>query len=334
MSLTSSQAKKAINDFFYFDIHGHKEDLLSSVIGPSNISRIPRDVKISELTSTGVNGFILCAIGDPGSFREKKTDPFEDVLNQLEEITKTIIRADGVIATSSDEIEGAVSDGKPVFVLGIEGGDFIDKDLSRLKTVYDEGVRILLPVHYSKNLIGSISFGWGGRIVPPEEQTGLTSFGKELIKYSNELGIVIDLAHADEKTIADIIQITDRPVMCSHTGPRNLQDFPRYLSDDTLKAIAATGGLIGLWPFLSGGMGIKNLNTFIKYSGYIADLIGVEHLALGTDINGVPGNMKSYENLNDAFILIQALSEREFNEEELKMIAGANFLKFFRNTEN
>jgi microsomal dipeptidase-like Zn-dependent dipeptidase len=333
MSLTTENVRKIIEDIVYFDIHGHKEKLLPPVLRLLSPGRIPRDVKLSQLKGTGVNGFIVCAIGDPNSFKKNKTDPFKYVIKQLNNIKKTIARAGGVIAATADELEKGIADGKKTFVLGIEGGDFIAEDLTRLSFVYDEGVRVLIPMHYSKNLIGSISFGWRGRIVPVEEQTGLTQFGKELIGYANNLGMIIDLAHADEKTIADVVKITARPVMCSHTGPRSLQDFPRYISDDALKAIAETGGLIGLWPFLYRGKGMKDLDSFVQFSGYIADLIGVEHLALGTDINGVPGNMKGYENLNDAFILIKTLSERGFNEEELKMIAGGNFLNFFRNTK-
>ncbi|MBI9106651.1 MAG: membrane dipeptidase [Spirochaetales bacterium] len=326
------RAKKLIDDIIYFDIHGHREKLLPPILRVIPSTRIPRDVKLSGLADTGVNGFIICAIGDPNSFKKWKTDSYKSVMKQLDEIRKSIARAGGVIALSSSDIEKASTDGKPVFVLGIEGGDFIGEDLNRLSFVYNQGVRLLVPMHYSKNLIGSISLGWGGRVVPDREQTGLTSFGKELIEEAGELGMLIDLAHADERTILDVVKITTAPVLCSHTGPRSLQNFPRYISDKAMKAIAGTGGLVGLWPFFSKGAGVEDLETFINYARYMADLIGTEHLAFGTDINGVPGNMKGYENLNDAFVLIQTLLDGGFNENELKMIAGENFLRFFNTT--
>ena len=72
------------------------------------------------------------------------------------------------------------------------------------------------------------------------------------------LGMIIDLAHADEETILPVTEATIKPVICSHTGPRNVQDFPRYISDRAICAIAGTGGLIGLWPFFSRGAGVGN----------------------------------------------------------------------------
>ena len=221
-----------------------------------------------------------------------------------------------------------------VFVLGIEGADFMDEALSQLSFIHDEGVRVLAPLHYSKNRFGSISFGWRGRIVPREEQTGLTPAGVELVREANRRGILLDLSHCDEKTIFDVLENAGKPVICSHTGPRGLQDFPRYLSDDALKAIAVNGGLIGMWPFYYGGLGVPDLRTFADYARYIASLIGPDHLCIGTDINGVPGNMNGYENLSDVNQLIESLSTAGFTEHELKMIAGENFLRVFETATN
>jgi membrane dipeptidase len=234
-----------------------------------------------------------------------------------------------MIALSGADLKDSETSGISVFVLGVEGGDCIGEDLSRLSTLHQEGVRVFQPMHYSKNQIGSISYGWGGRIVPAEEQTGLSSFGRKLLSEAERLHLIVDLAHADERTTLDAASRAEAPLICSHTGPRALQDFPRYLSDEALKAVAGTGGIIGLWPFLHKGRGVKDLDEFILYAKYIADLLGVEHLSLGTDINGVPGNMRGYKNLNDSAVLIQALETGGFNDEEIRLIAGGNFLSLF-----
>jgi len=318
-----------INDLFYFDIHGHKENLLPLFLRLIESGKIPKDVRLSGLTNTGVNGFTVCAIGDPNTFRKRKADPFQSVLKQIADIKKTIDAFGGIIALSGQDLKDANTSGRSVFVLGLEGGDSIGEDLSRLSTIYEEGVRVFQPMHYSKNQIGSISFGWGGRIIPPEEQTGLTPFGGELLSEAVRLGMIVDIAHADERTTLDATAQAEVPLICSHTGPRGLQDFPRYLSDEAIKAVAETGGIIGLWPFLHKGRGVKNLDKFVLYAKYIAELIGTEHLALGTDINGVPGNMSGYENLNDAAVLLQALEAGGFTYDEIKLIAGGNFLNLF-----
>lgn len=319
-----------MNELFYFDIHGHKEKLLPPILRLIEPGRVPKDIKLGRLSGTGVNGFIVCAIGDPGTFRKRKADPFSAVLRQIDDIKKTIAAGGGRIALTGKELKDAASGGQPVFVLGIEGGDFVGEDLSRLAAVYQQGVRVFQPMHYSKNQLGSISFGWGGKVVPAEEQTGLTALGGEVIKEAVRLGMVVDLAHADESTVLSAAKLAEAPLLCSHTGPRALQDFPRYLSDEALKAIADTGGLIGLWAFLHKGNGVENLSDFSRYAKYIADLVGVEHLAVGTDINGVPGNMRGYENLNDAHVIIETFEDGGFSADEIKLIAGGNFLCVFK----
>ncbi len=322
-------AAEFLHDNLYFDIHGHQENTLPRIARILTPGQIPKDVKISELKNTGVDGFVLCAIGDPNSFRKTRKSAFDIVLKQLSANRARVLQAQGVVAKSAGDIRKAAAESVPVFVLGIEGGDFIDEELSQLPAIYNLDVRVLAPLHYSKNIFGSISFGWGGRVVPESEQTGLTTLGAKLVHEARQSGILLDLAHADERTVLDVLDNTDSPVMCSHTGPRALQDFPRYLSDTVLKAIANAGGLVGMWPFFYKGAGIPNLETFAHYSRYLADLIGPNHLGLGTDINGVPGNMQGYKNLKGAAALIQSLIDAGFDENELKMICGENFLKVF-----
>ena len=331
MSLTSEESKELLNNIFYFDVHGHIEKTIPPILRILNRSPIPKDIKLSELKKTGVNGFIICAIGDPNSFRKHKVDAFTSVKKQLTKIKKHIRRVDGIIATRITDFKDAANEKRPVFVLGIEGGDFLEDDPERLSFVYEEGVRVLAPVHYSKNMIGSIEFGWGGRTIPQKEQTGLTTLGRAMVKKANELGIIIDLAHADEKTLMDVVTVTKSPVFCSHTGPRNLQDFPRYISDNAIKAVAGTGGLIGMWPFYYNGSGIRDLNTFSLYAKHIIDLTGADNLAIGTDINGVPGNMEGYENLHDTNRLIHSLSVCNLSEDEIKLVTGGNFIRLFEN---
>ncbi len=328
MSLSVEEAKAFLERNIYFDIHGHKEKLLPPILRVLSLGKIPKDVRLSELKKTGVNGFVVCAVGDPNSFGLHKKNPFLLVMKQLRKIKEEVLKAGGVIALTAQDITCAVKDGKSVFILGIEGGDFLGEDIERLSIVYKEGVRFFGPLHYSKNQIGSISYGWGGRIVPEEEQTGLTVLGETVIKEAQRLGIIVDLTHSDEKTITDILSVTVSPLVCSHTGPYQLHNFPRYISDKAIQGIAATGGLIGMWPFFHKGLGMKTLDDFLRYTQYVADLAGMDHVAIGTDINGVPGNMEGYKNLFDAWKIIHALSKAGFSGDDIKKITGLNFIQF------
>ncbi len=319
-----------LRENFYFDIHGHKEKLLPRFYKIIRLGRVPKDIKLGEVPNTNVNGFVVCAIGDPNSFRLFKTDPFKLIKSQIEDIKERIRTAGGILAKTYADFERAIRTNKPIFVLGIEGGDFIEDDLTRVEYIFNEGVRVLVPVHFSKNSLGSIALGFGNRELPHSAHTGLTQLGREVIRKANELGIIIDLSHADEKTLTEAIEVTTRPVICSHTGPRNIQNYPRYISNEAIEKIASTDGIIGMWPFFDGKWGIRDINTFIEYAKYLKELVGSEHLGIGSDINGVPGNMTGYTNLYDAHKIIQALSLANFSEEEVKMVIGLNFLRIFK----
>lgn len=315
---------------FYFDVHGHGEGLLPKALRLIPGNSIPADVRVADLRAADVSGFVLCVLGDPNSFFPIKVDSFASVMKHIAVAKKTVSDARGIIVPDSGALESAARAGTPAILLGIEGGDFLDGEIDRIDAVFEAGARLLGLVHYTKNQLGSISFGWGGRIVPEAERTGLTELGKSAIRRANDLGMIIDLAHADDETIRGALATSHAPMICSHTGPRCLQAFPRYLPDDLMREIAGAGGIIGLWPFFDRGVGVPNLKTYSEYAAYCADLVGSEHLAIGSDINGVPGYMAGYRNLWDAPKIIATLSERGFSAGEVAGIGGLNFLRFLK----
>jgi membrane dipeptidase len=333
MSDAQSAAKLFLENHLYFDVHGHPEGTIPGWMRFLGGRGFPPDLKLRNAAPTGLNGFVVCVLGDPNSFVHRKIDGYAYVLNRLRAVKKAIQRFGGFVALSAAELEEVAARRRPVFVLGIEGGDFIEEDLSRVEQVYKEGVRVFLPLHYSKNGIGSISLGWGGRRASESEQTGLTSFGEELIAAANELGLLLDFSHADERTLDRALQCSKVPVMSSHTGPRALQDFPRYTSDDGIRSIARAGGLIGMWPFFSRGAGVRDVEVFKEYFLHLRELVGTDHIAIGTDINGVPGNMEGYRTATDAVVLVRALMECGVAEDDLEKIAAGNFLRLFREVQ-
>ena len=315
---------------FYFDVHGHIEGLMPAAMRLVPGNTVPPDFKLKDCMEAGVSGFVLCVLGDPNTFFPVKVDPFKHVLSELSNAKNRVAAADAEIVYDAAGLESASARGKPAFLLGIEGGDFIGEDLDRLDSAFEAGARLIGPVHYSANSIGSIAFGWAGRIVSEAEQTGLSEFGKAAIARANKLGMIVDLAHADEKTAWAALSASSTAPICSHTGPLALQPFPRYISDNLMKAIGEAGGIIGLWAFYFNAQGAPDLETFGIYAAHCAEVAGVEHLAIGTDINGVPGNMAGYLNPFDAPRILETLAARGFSEEEIRGIAGENFLKFFR----
>jgi membrane dipeptidase len=164
-------------------------------------------------------------------------------------------------------------------------------------------------------------------------ESGLTPFGLRVVTEMNRLGLLVDLAHADRNTCLAVTDQTQAPVVSSHSGARAVQDFPRYLADDELRAIAATGGVIGLWPYRSTRHGVRTLDDLVAHARHIASVVGVDHLAVGTDMNGVPRVMRGYRGERDFPIVIDALRRAGFTAAEVEAVAGGNALRVLQAVE-
>ena len=298
----------------------------------ASLFRMPKDRRLSIIAAAGIGG-VVCAIGDAGSFKKTSKNLFELTLQQLDMISARLDAAGYEAVVSSAVLEAAADENVPAFMLGVEGGDFIGTDLGLLEAVYSRGVRLLVPVHYSANSFGSISLGWGGREIPPEEHTGLTDFGRSLIAEANRLGLVLDLAHADDRTLQEAADASGAPVICSHTGPSGLQNFARYISDESIRRVAGSGGVIGLWPYYLKGKGMASPDDFKKAALYLKDVAGAGAIAVGTDFNGVPGYMRGFADIMQSGHLAGYLSDAGFSDDELEGIFGRNFLRVFKDVE-
>ena len=151
-----------------------------------------------------------------------------------------------------------------------------------------------------------------------------------------EAGILVDVAHADRETtlaVCERVGAAGRPVVSSHSGAKAVADFARFHDDDELRAIAATGGLVGLWPFRYGEQGVADVEEWCRHATYLAELLGVDRLAIGTDMNGVSGLMEGYAGEHDLVALTDALRRRAgFDDAEVRAILGENVLRVFRVT--
>ncbi len=200
-----------------------------------------------------------------------------------------------------------------------------------LHKIYDLGVTTVTLVHFSNNSLGDVYVDLNGAepVTLKTNPRGLTTFGENIIKEMNRLGMIVDIAHSSEKTAFEAIEVSKAPVMCSHTRPRAKQHFPRFISDELIKKIASTGGIIGMWPPYFKGFGPKDTEEFGDFTRYVVDLVGIDAIAIGTDFNGVPSYAKGYSGLLDFPVLGKALLRKGFSLEDLQKIFFGNFEKFY-----
>jgi membrane dipeptidase len=219
-------------------------------------------------------------------------------------------------------------DGPPVAVLHLEGAEAIDPALEALDTWYAAGLRSLGPVWSRAN-----AFGHGVPFMSPSSPDtgpGLTDEGRALVRRCGELGIVVDLSHLNEAGFWDVAAIDAGPLVASHSGAHALAPMSRNLTDAQLDAVGRTGGLVGIvfaCPFVRPDFADDPdtpLEAIAAHARYVADRIGVAHVALGSDFDGaqIPAALGDVSGLPK---LLDALAGAGFSAAEIDAIAWGNW---------
>ncbi len=319
------------------DAHVHTTDYLpafaASVYRWATRRTVPPMFFLDQLASAGVDAVVANAVGDRAATAWWGRPPWQAVEEQLRRIRVQAERAHVVLATSAVQVQRAFDAGRLAVVLGLEGGDGIGTQLSRVDELFRWGVRLLIPVHLRDNRIGTTCLPWNRYLGIPSlsrgRRRGLTEFGGAVIERMNHLGMIIDVSHSDAATLHDIADRSRSPIVASHSGARRIEEFARFLDDDEIRAVARTGGVVGLWPYHYKSHGAADLAALMRHARYIADLVGPSHLCLGTDINGVPGMLAGYRGEQDVRVIAAGLMSAGFNQDDTERIMGANFMRVF-----
>lgn len=239
-----------------------------------------------------------------------------------------------------EDFEKNRRNGKISAVLTMEDAAPIGEELENLQTFYDRGVRMIGLTWNYKNAVGYPNIrnftntGIKPDLFTPETKKGLTEFGKDLVRKMNGLGIVADVSHLSDKGFYDVIEISEKPIMASHSNARGVCRNVRNLTDDMLKKLADNGGVTGInyaAGFLNEDerLGKRTVACAIEHIRYITKKIGTDHVALGSDFDGIDPEIE----LADASktpLLLQALDRAGFTSEEIEKIAYKNALRVFK----
>jgi membrane dipeptidase len=223
-------------------------------------------------------------------------------------------------ALSAADLEAAHQAREPAIVSDVEGLDFLERKLERLEEGYQRGIRHVQLVHYTPNDIGDFQTG-------TLTHQGLSSFGAEVLRACHRLGVVCDVAHATEETVKQAVKVATKPLLLSHTalsGSQAMGPTPltgRQISRDHARAIAETGGSIGIWHFF------PSLDKYVDGLKEMAEIVGVDHVSIGTDQQVRPGSMQDYAQWVQ---LVAAMLRDGFTPEEAGQIAGGNYMRIFR----
>lgn len=240
------------------------------------------------------------------------------------------VNADKVgIAATPDELYALKAQGRKAIMLGIENGYAIGRDLSLLQHFREKGIVYMTLCHNGNNEICQ-----SARPKPGDEGEGVTDFGREVIREMNRLGIMVDMSHASEKSFYDALELSDKPIVCSHSSSRALCDHPRDLTDEQLRALAQKGGVAQV-TFYDGFLrkeGGATIDDAVAHLKHMVEVAGIEHVGIGTDFDGdggVPGLASASELIN----FTRRLLREGFTEKELCLLWGENFLRVMRQVQ-
>lgn len=330
-------AEEAANAFIQGDNEGHLD--------------LPR------MTAGGMCGGIFAMyvspLPDDGglNFDDLKGDSYEVPLPPqltIESALPVVLRQAGLlhrfVAQSSNqfrlcvtatEIQTTIKDGAVAAVLHLEGAEAIDDDLLNLDTLYQLGLRSLGPVWSRPTKFAhGVPFKFPGS---PDTGPGLTSLGRALIRRCNKLRILIDLSHLNEKGFWDVAQLSNAPLVATHSNVHSICPSTRNLTDKQLYAIKDSNGLVGVnlaTSFLRADGQMRSdtsINTVLQHMDYLINILGEDHVGLGSDFDGavIPDKIGSVRGLP---ILVDAMQKHGYPNTLVQKLCSSNWINLLHRT--
>jgi membrane dipeptidase len=323
---TASAALEILRKVISVDVHSHggKSGITSQAPPNNDLANHMRTGSLAVACLADVPDGPILARNAEGALAAVRTPaPGELYRHHLERLAwmDEMVANHGVRrALCAADLEAAHKAGQPAIVADVEGLDFLDAKLDRLEEAHQRGIRHLQLVHYTPNDIGDFQTG-------AITHQGLTAFGAEVIRACHRLGFVCDVAHATAEMAKQAVKIATKPLLLSHTalfGSRAMGPTPlegRQVTPDHARAIAETGGSVGIWHFFA------SLDKYVDGLKEMAEIVGVDHVSIGTDQHVTPGTVQDY---TQWVHLIAAMLRGGFTPEEAGKIAGGNYMRIFR----
>jgi membrane dipeptidase len=271
------------------------------------------------------------------------------------------------LALSAQDIRRDFKQGKIGSLLGLEGGHAIENSLGALRAYYDLGVRYMTLTH-------NVTLDWADAALDSARHNGLTPFGDSVVREMNRLGMLVDLSHVSAATMSDALNVSQAPVIFSHSAARAIVDVPRNVPDSILRRVTVNGGIV-MVPFVTGFVSpavllydqssrpvMKDLQA--KYGkdtaaitreirqwraahpepratlsqvadqiDYVRKVAGVDHVGIGGDFDGITEVVQGLEDVSTYPALFAELARRGWSDDDLRKLAGENFLRVFAQAE-
>jgi membrane dipeptidase len=322
----------------YIDLHC--DTLMKLVLSDENIDLASNDktsVDFKRLKEgNAMAQFFAIFLPDEETYGYYKKEPVPDdeyILKAVNILKESVGRNSDIIemAFNADDIERNQKNNKMSAILTIEDGRSIDGKLEKIKKYYDMGIRLITLTWNYEN-----SLGFPNSNDPEMMNKGLKPFGREAVEYMNELGILVDVSHLSDGGFYDVANISKKPFIASHSNARGISPHRRNLTDDMIRIIGEKGGVIGLnfcASFLNENAQGPNstIEMMIKHLNYIRNVGGEDVLALGTDLDGIEGNLE-IDSCNKMPLLFDVLEKAGWSSKLIEKFAYENSLRVIKET--
>ncbi|MDH3647893.1 MAG: dipeptidase [Gammaproteobacteria bacterium] len=257
---------------------------------------------------------------EKGEYKPAPGETFALTADRMQRLQLTFDQGIAVHADHPQTVMKTRRDATLAVIPALEGADALEGDIQNLHKLHDMGLRLIQLVHFRNNELGHIQ-------TFPFSPGGLTPFGKEVVRVANRLGLIIDLAHCNTETIMDVLALSKDPVIFSHGGLKALLDQDRALSDDEVRAIAAGGGIVGIWPH---GKYIPNVAVMVDFIEHIVEIAGADHVGIGSDLRGMSAYADGFAREAEFRAIAMELLNRSHSNEVVGKIMGGNFYELWQ----
>lgn len=285
---SEDEVAKIVARTFGIDTHNH-------IDVPLNLAELPGPKLdlMGEIKKSGLSGIVMTFAVDYQKLT-REGEAYERFLNGLTAMDNVLENNSIKRALNLADLQAAKKSKKPIVIQSVEGGHFLEGKIERLEVAYKRGLRHLGLLHDN-----DASVPLGDVFTNPPKWGGVTTFGADVVKECERLGILVDLSHCDDNTINGALKIATKPVLVSHTGLNtrlgnnelmSKMMRPRLISEAQAKIVAEKGGVIGVWTHLA-----ESPTEFAANIKAMVDIVGIDHVAVGTDTKMTP----AYHSPND-----------------------------------
>lgn len=254
-----------------------------------------------------------------GKYKPAPGEVYALSADRLGRIQKTFDLGYAVHADTPAAVLDARDSNRVAIMPALEGGDALEGDIEKLREMHKNGLRLIQLIHFRNNELGHMQT-W------PYSPGGLTEFGREVVKEANQLRIVIDMAHANNETLMDVLELSEHPIIFSHGGVREYTDHDRAVTDAQIRAIAERGGAIGIWPH---GRHISDVAEMVDYIEHVIKVGGIDHVGIGSDLRGISQYVVGFDEEANFHAIATELLDRGYSDDDVGKVMGGNFFRIW-----